>query len=144
MTFVGSYTIDPKDYPFQKIIDEQKELDTDELRYTIKPVIRVIDKDFKGEEHKFCDKEQLCPLGKYKRSKMTVEAEKRGFTSGIEMMEADKKAEEEAKNIAGQALGKEVDDLRQYKTLSEERFEKMGRLIADQNKMMEFLMAKLK
>jgi hypothetical protein len=60
------------------------------------------------------------------------------------MMEADKKAEEEAKNIAGQALGKEVDDLRQYKTLSEERFEKMGRLIADQNKMMEFLMAKLK
>ncbi len=44
----------------------------------------------------------------------------------------------------GQALGKEIDDLRQYKTLSEERFEKMGRLIADQNKLMEFLMAKLK
>lgn len=39
---------------------------------------------------------------------------------------------------------KEIDDLRQYKTLSDERFEKMGRLIADQNKMMEFLMAKLK
>jgi hypothetical protein len=38
----------------------------------------------------------------------------------------------------------EIDDLRQYKTLSDERFEKMGRLIADQNKMMEFLMAKLK
>ena len=38
----------------------------------------------------------------------------------------------------------ETDDLRQYKTLSEERFEKMGRLIADQNKMLEFLMAKLK
>lgn len=39
---------------------------------------------------------------------------------------------------------KEIDDLRQYKTLSDERFEKMGRLIADQNKMMEFLMSKLK
>jgi hypothetical protein len=137
MTFVGSYTIDPKDYPFQKFIDEQKELDTDDLRHTIKPMIHLIDQDFKGEEHKFCDKEQLCPLGKYKRSKVTVEAEKRGFTSGLEMMEADKKAEEDAKK-------KETEDLRAYKSLSEERFEKMGRLIADQNKMMEFLMAKLK
>jgi len=137
MTFVGSYTIDPKDYPFQKIIDEQKHLDTDELRHTIKPVIHVIDKDFKGEEHIFCDKEQRCPLGKYRRPKILVEAERRGFTSALEMAEADKKAEEDAKK-------KETEDLRQYKTLSEERFEKMGRLIADQNKMMEFLMAKLK
>jgi hypothetical protein len=134
MAFVGSHTIDPKDYPFQKIIDEQKELDTDDSRHTIKPVIRVIEKDFKGEEHKFCDKEQLCPLGKYKRSKVTVEAEKRGFASGIEMVMADKasqkKAEEEAKNIAGQALGKEVDELK--------------RIVSDQNKLLEFLLAKLK
>jgi hypothetical protein len=122
MAFVGSYKIDPKDYPFQKIIDEQKELDTDELRHTIKPVIHLIDKDFKGEEHLFCDKEQLCPLGKYKRSKVTVEAEKRGFTSSLEMYNADKKAQEDAKK-------REVEDLRQYKILSDERFEKMGRLI---------------
>jgi hypothetical protein len=138
-------------YPFQKFYDEQKHLDTDELRHTIKPVIHVIDKDFKGEEHLFCDKEQRCPLGKFRRPKILVEAEKRGFVSTLEMAEADKKAEEEKKHIAGHtagqalgALGKEMEDLRQYKTLSEERFEKMGRLIADQNKMMEFLMAKLK
>jgi hypothetical protein len=137
MTFAGSYKIDLKDYPFNKFIDEQKHLDTDELRHTIKPVIHVIDKDFKGEEHKFCDKEQLCPLGKFRRPKILVEAEKRGFTSVIEMMEADKKAEqsraslvEEAKNIAGQALGKEVDELK--------------RIVSEQNKLLEFLLAKLK
>lgn len=151
MTFVGSFQIDPKDYPFKKFIDEQKHLDTDELRHTMKPIAHIIDKDFKGQEHLFCDKEQRCPLGKFRRPKKIVEAEKRGFTSVMEMYEADqsrasltKKEEEDKKHIAGQALGKEIDDLRQYKTLSEERFEKMGRLIADQNKLMEFLMSKLK
>lgn len=163
MTFVGSFQIDPKDYPFKKFIDEQKHLDTDELRHTMKPIAHIIDKDFKGQEHLFCDKEQRCPLGKFRRPKKIVEAEQRGFTSVMEMMEADqssersplgasltKKEEEDKKHIAanavpwGQALGKEIDDLRQYKTLSEERFEKMGRLIADQNKLMEFLMSKLK
>jgi hypothetical protein len=131
-------------YPYQKYIDERKHLDTDELRHTMKPIIHIVDKDFKGQEHKFCDKEQLCPLGKFRRPKKMMEAEARGFASVVEMDMADKKAVEDAKHIAGQALGKEMDDLRQYKTLSDERFEKMGRLIADQNKMMEFLMAKLK
>ncbi|NBW38153.1 MAG: hypothetical protein EBR30_24650, partial [Cytophagia bacterium] len=73
----------------------------------------------------------------FRRPKKIVEAEQRGFTSVMEMMEADKKAEEDAKK-------KETEDLKAYKTLSEERFEKMGRLIADQNKMLEFLMSKLK
>jgi hypothetical protein len=113
MTFVGSYKIDPKDYPFQKIIDEQKELDTDELRHTIKPVIHVIDKDFKGEEHKFCDKEQLCPLGKFRRPKILVEAERRGFASVMEMVEADKKAEEDKKQKEIEAQQKEIDDLKE-------------------------------
>lgn len=137
MTFVGSFQIDPKDYPFKKFIDEQKHLDTDELRHTMKPIAHIIDKDFKGQEHLFCDKEQRCPLGKFRRPKKIVEAEQRGFTSVMEMMEADKKEEEDAKK-------KETEDLKAYKTLSEERFEKMGRLIADQNKLMEFLMSKLK
>lgn len=106
-----SFKIDPKDYPFQKFYEEQKHLDTDELRHTIKPVIHVIDKDFKGEEHIFCDKEQRCPLGKFRRPKILVEAEKRGFTSAVEMVEADKKAEEEKKQ-------KEIDDLKEMvKTL---------------------------
>jgi hypothetical protein len=100
-------------YAFQKFIDEQKHLDTDELRHTIKPIIHVIDKDFKGEEHLYCDKSQLCPLGKYKRSKVTVEAEARGFTSGLEMMEADKKAEEDAKKKQTDAQQKEIDELRE-------------------------------
>ena len=124
-------------YPFQKYIDEQKHLDTDELRHMMKPICHVIVKDFKGEEHKFCDKEQRNAEGKFRRPKKLVEAEQRGFASVAEMDMADKKAEEDKKQ-------KEIDDLRQYKTLSDERFEKMGRLIADQNKMMEFLMAKLK
>ena len=129
--------IDPKDYPFKSFCDKYKHLDTDDSRHLIKPIHHIIDKDFKGQEHLYCDKEQLCPLGKYRRPKRLIEAESRGFASVAEMDMADKKAEEEAKR-------KEVDDLRQYKMLSDERFEKMGRLIADQNKMMEFLMAKLK
>jgi 2-methylcitrate dehydratase PrpD len=124
-------------YAYQKYIDEQKHLDTDELRHTMKPICHVVVQDLKGEEHKFCDKEQLCPLGKFRRPKKMMEAESKGFASVADMMEAEKKAVEDAKQ-------KEMDDLRQYKTLSDERFEKMGRLIADQNKMMEFLMGKLK
>lgn len=101
-----------KPYPFQKYIDEQKHLDTDELRHLIQPIIHVINQDFKGEEHKYCDKIQLCPLGKYKRPKVVVEAEARGFTTFTEMFEADKKAEEDkkAKLIADQKA--EVDDLK--------------------------------
>ena len=99
-----SKTLEP--YPFQKFIDEQKHLDTDELRHLIKPIIHVIDKDFKGKEHLYCDKSQLCPLGKYRRPKHVIEAEQRGFSSGLEMAAADKKAKEEAQQ-------KEIDDLKQ-------------------------------
>ncbi len=96
-----------KPYAFQKYIDEQKHLDTDEQRHLIKPIIHIVDKDFKGEEHKYCDKSQLCPLGKYRRPKIILEAEKRGFNTISEMVEADKKAEEDAKQ-------KEVSDLRDF------------------------------
>ena len=123
------YSKSDEPYPFQKYIDEKKHLDTDELRHLIQPTIHIIAQDFKGEEHKYCDKIQLCPLGKYKRPKVLVEAERRGFATVSEMVEADqsraslvKKAEEEKKQ-------KEIDELRQYKALSEERFDKMGRLI---------------
>jgi hypothetical protein len=39
---------------------------------------------------------------------------------------------------------KEIDELRQYKTQSDEKFEKMEQLIADQKKMLDLLMEKLK
>ena len=117
MTFVGSFQIDPKDYPFQKFIDEQKHLDTDELRHTMKPVIRVIDQDFKGQEHIYCNKSQLCPLGKYRRPKHVIEAEQRGFSSGLEMAAVDKKAKDEAdqalKTQQMEQQQKEIDDLKQ-------------------------------
>jgi hypothetical protein len=94
------------EYPFHKYIEEQKHLDTDGSRHLIKPIIHIVDKDFKGEEHKFCDKEQLCPLGKYRRPKHIIEAEQRGFKSGLEMFEADKKAEEDKKQ-------NEIDELKE-------------------------------
>lgn len=109
--------IDPKDNHFKKFQDEQKHLDTDELRHTIKPAIFVIDQDFKGEEHLYCAKEQLCPLGKYRRPKHIIEAEQRGFSSGLEMVAADKKAKEEAdqalKMQQMEQQQKEIDDLKQ-------------------------------
>ena len=96
-----------KSYAFQKYIDEQKHLDTDEQRHLIKPIIHVINEDFKGKEHLYCDKSQLDANGKYRKPKVIIEAEKRGFKTGLEMMEADKKAEEERKV-------KEVSDLRDF------------------------------
>jgi len=97
---------DPKDYAFKKFVDECKHLDCDEHRHKIKPIIHIIDKDFKGEEHLFCDKSQLCPEGKFRRPKKLMEAERRGFKSVAEMDMADKKAEEDKK-------AKEQDNLKQ-------------------------------
>ena len=109
---VGTGFIDPKDNHFKKYQDEQKHLDTDELRDTIKPIVFMIDKDFKGEEHLYCAKEQLCPLGKFRRPKKLVEAEQRGFASVLEMMEADKKAEEDAKKNKAEQQQKEINELK--------------------------------
>jgi hypothetical protein len=108
--FVRTGLIDPKDYPFQKYIDEQKHLDSDESRHLIKPVVHVIAQDFKGEEHLYCDKEQLCPLGKYRRPKKLVEAESKGFANVLEMEMADKKAEEDKKQ-------KEIDELKEMEQI---------------------------
>jgi 2-methylcitrate dehydratase PrpD len=100
-------------YAYQKYIDEQKHLDTDELRHTMKPIIHVVVQDLKGEEHKYCDKEQLCPLGKFRRPKKMMEAESKGFASVAEMVEADKKAEEDAKQKKVEQQQKEIDDLKE-------------------------------
>jgi 2-methylcitrate dehydratase PrpD len=100
-------------YAYQKYIDEQKHLDTDELRHTMKPICHVVVEDLKGEEHKFCDKEQLCPLGKFRRPKKMMEAESKGFTSVAEMMEANKKAEEEKKQKQIDDQQKELDELKE-------------------------------
>ena len=118
-----------ENYPFQKYIDEQKHLDTDELRHTMKPNIFVIDKDFKGEEHIYCHKEQLCPLGKYRRPKHVIETERRGFASGIEMVESDKKAEQEMKV-------KEVSDLRDF---TQKQNEVIQQLINKQDSLEEII-----
>ena len=93
-------------YAFQKYIDEQKHLDTDELRHLMKPICHVIVQDLKGEEHKYCDKEQLCPLGKFRRPKKMIEAESKGFASVADMVEAEKKAKEDAQQ-------KQIDDLQE-------------------------------
>jgi 2-methylcitrate dehydratase PrpD len=93
------------EYAFQKYIDEQKHLDTDELRHLMKPICHIVVQDFKGEEHKYCDKEQLCPLGKFRRPKKMMEAESKGFATVADMMEAENKAKEDAKQ-------KEIDELK--------------------------------
>ena len=100
-------------YPFQKYIDEQKHLDTDELRHLIQPIIHVINQDFKGQEHLYCDKSQLCPLGKFRRPKKMMEAEARGFVSAVDMIEADKKEEEDEKKKKTEQQQQEIDELRE-------------------------------
>jgi hypothetical protein len=109
---------DKKDYEFQKYIDGQKHLDTDETRHLIKPIVHVITEDFKGEEHKYCDKEQRNAEGKFRRPKKLIESEQKGFKSVYDMVEADKKAEEDAKK-------KEVSDLRDFTTKQNDVIKKL-------------------
>jgi hypothetical protein len=120
---------DPKDYPFKKFCDEQKHLDCDEHRHKIKPICHVVVQDFKGEEHVFCDKSQRNAEGKFRRPKKLMEAEQRGFKSVAEMVEADKKAEEDKKVKETEDLKKQNSDLQKqlddYKALTEERFNKL-------------------
>ena len=103
----------PTTYQFQTCIDEQKHLDTDEFRHMIKPIVHIIDQDFKGQEHKFCDKSQLCPLGKFRRPKIMIEAERRGFSSVKEMIDADKKTEEDTKQKQIEQQQKDIDELKE-------------------------------
>ena len=154
MTLVAIGFIDPKDYPFKKFIDEQKNLDTDELRLTMKPIHHKIDECFKGEEHLYCDKEQLSAEGKFRRPKKLIEAERRGFISASEMDTADKKLAEEKERkdkeekeekerkdkeeltqrsiILEKQLADSMKSMEDYKALTEERFNKLLALLAIQ------------
>jgi hypothetical protein len=139
---------DPEDYTFKKFIDECKHLDCDEHRHQIKPIIHIIDKDCKGKEHLFCDKSQLCPEGKFRRPKKLIEAEQRGFKGVAEMDMADKKVEEDrkvkeqedmkkrsqimedhARDLERQ-LSQSMKALEDYKNLTEERFNKLAKMIS--------------
>ena len=103
---------DPKDYPFKRFIDEHKHLDCDEKRHLIKPIIHIIDKDCKGQEHLFCDKSQRDAEGKFRRPKKLIEAERRGFKSVMEMIEADKKKEQEKTPVETHDLKRQVTELK--------------------------------
>jgi hypothetical protein len=136
--------IDPKDYPFKQFIDECKYLDCDEHRHKIKPIIHKIDEHFKGEEHKYCDKEQLDANGKWRRPKRMIEAESRGFKGVMEMLESDKKTSEDAKV-------KEVTDLRDFTTKQNDVIKKLitkqdtlEQTIKDQNNLLQEIINRLK
>jgi hypothetical protein len=133
-----------EDYPFRKYIDERKHRDTDEERHLIKPIIHIIDQDFKGKEHIFCDKSQRDVNGKFRRPKVMIEAERRGFASAREMIEADKKAEEDNKK-------KEVSDLREFTTQQNDVIRKLiekqdvlQNTIISQNSVLEEIIKRLK
>lgn len=140
----GRHFKSDKPYPFQKFIDEQKHLDTDESRHLIKPIIHNIERDFKGQEHLYCDKIKLCPQGKYKRNDLEVEMESRGFKSLSEMHQANKKAEEDKKV-------KEVSDLREFTTKQNDVIKKLidkqdtlEKTIIDQNNLLQEIINRLK
>lgn len=133
-----------KDYEFQKYIDEQKHLDTEETRHLMKPIVHVIVQDFKGEEHKYCDKEQRNAEGKFRRPKKLMEAEQKGFKSVSDMVEAEKKAEEDAKK-------KEVSDLREFTVKQNNIIQKLitkqdtlEKTIMDQNNLLQEIINRLK
>jgi len=144
MTLVATGFIDPKDYPFKKFIDEQKHLDTDELRLKIQSVQHHIETHFKGEEHKYCDKEQLDGSGKWRRPKIMIESERRGFKTVIDMVEFDKKAVEDTK-------AKEVTDLREFTTKQNDiikqlitKQDTLEQTIKDQNNLLQEIINRLK
>jgi hypothetical protein len=133
-----------KYYEFQKYVDEQKHLDTDETRHLMKPIVHVIVQDFKGEEHKYCDKEQRNAEGKFRRPKKLIESEQRGFKSVSDMVEADKKAEEDNKK-------KEMSDLRQFTQKQNDVIQKLiekqdtlENTIKQQNELLQQMVERLK
>jgi hypothetical protein len=132
MNLVLTSQIDPKDYPFKHLIDQQAHLDTDELRHTIKTACHHI-ADSKGKERLYCDKSQLDANGNWRKPKIMAQAEKRGFTSPIDMVDADKKAEEDTKTALLSSQASQVTALQQqledYKALTEERFNKLAKMI---------------
>ena len=143
MSLIGTGFIDPKDYPFKKFIDEQKHLDTDELRHKMQP-IKVRVEDMCGEEHLFCDKQQLNAEGKFRRPKKLMEAEKRGIKTVMDMDMADKK-EEEDKKI------KEVSDLRDFTVKQNdvikkliEKQDNLEKTIIDQNNLLQEIINRLR
>ena len=121
--------IDPNDYPFKKYIDAYKHLDTDEERHKIQPVYHHIETHSKGEEHLYCDKEQLDTNGKWRRPKIMIESERRGFKNPLDMWEADKKAEEDKKV-------KEVSNLREF---TQKQNEVIQQLINKQDSLEEII-----
>jgi hypothetical protein len=147
-------TIDPKDYPFRHHIEANKHLDTDERRHEIKCIVEQVDRDYRGREHLFCDKEQVRN-GKFRRPKILVEAEQAGFTSVLEHYESKLKQQKEDddkrqrdkdaiietlatrskvfENYAREVeekLAKSQADFEEYKRLTEERFNKLVKLIS--------------
>ena len=138
--------IDPKDYQFRHLIEEQKHLDTDELRHTIKRSICNVSLEV-GKEHLYCDKEQLNAEGKFRRPKKLQDAERRGFKNVMDMDNADKKERDDKEREDKEALTKRsiileqhsrdlekqladtIKSMADYKTLTEERFEKLLALI---------------
>jgi lysyl-tRNA synthetase class II len=144
MQLVLTTQIDPKDYPFKKFIDDQAHLDTDELRHSIKTVSHHIETDFKGNEHLYCDKTQLDANGKWKRPKIMTQAETKGFKTPIDMIDADKKAQEDAKV-------KEVSDLREFTAKQNDVIQKLidkqdtlEKTIIDQNNLLQEIINRLK
>lgn len=143
--------IDPKDYPFRHLIEEQKHLDTDELRHTIKRSICNVSLEV-GKEHLYCDKEQLNAEGKFRRPKKLQDAERRGFKNVMDMDNADKKAEEDKKvkehedmKIRSQIMERHArdledqllqsrKDLEDYKALTEDRFNTIAVILQDLQK----------
>lgn len=137
--------------PFPKIFkqweEEDKDLDNDDHRYKIKHRVLKVE-DYPGQEHLVCIPSQLNAEGKYRKPKKLMEAERRGFKNVIEMLEADKKAEEDkkvkeqedmkkrsqimeehARNLEVQ-LAQSMKALEDYKNLTEERFNKLAKMIS--------------
>jgi len=68
------------------------------LRHTIKPVFSHIPTDFAGQEHLYCDPDQLDANGAYRTPKVMQQAKARGFSDPIAMNAADQKAAQDAKD----------------------------------------------
>ena len=124
---------DPIKYPFKAQNDRQAHLDTDELRHTIKPVFSHIPTDFAGQEHLYCDPDQLDVNGAYRTPKAFQQAKARGFSDPIAMNAADLKTAQDAKDaiIADQQaqIATLTAQHQALQTLCEDRFNKVASLL---------------
>jgi hypothetical protein len=105
--------IDPTTYAFRHHIEANKHLNNENDYHQIKPIIEYIDRDYKGQEHRFCDKEQLDAQGSFRIPKALKAAREAGHENVMEHYEAIQRKKKDDDNKASDDFKNQIDKMNQ-------------------------------